>query len=134
MIDDGNKKHSTTLLSDIGKAVVGVLQHPEETKNRAVYVQSACVSQTELLDLAKKIKPGFSANIKRMSTAQLESEAYTKLEKEEDVENTMMDFVFGSAFGESYANNWSEKNDNELFGIKELSAEELEAVVSRYVP
>lgn len=121
-------------MSDIGKAVVGVLQHPDETKNRAVYVQSACLSQNELLDMAKKTKPGFSPNIKQMSTSQLEGEAYAKLERGEDIENTMMDFVFESVYGEDFASDWSEKTDNELFGIKELTTQELEEVIKRYVP
>ncbi|KAK4496884.1 hypothetical protein PRZ48_011333 [Zasmidium cellare] len=134
VIDDGNKKASTTLLSDIGKAVVGVLQHPEETKNRAVYVQSASLSQNDLLEIAKKVKPGFSPKIQQTSTAQFEYDAYAKLKKGEDVDNAMMDFVFESVFGEGFASDWSGETDNALLGIKELSEPELEEVVKRYVP
>jgi uncharacterized protein YbjT (DUF2867 family) len=55
--DGGNDKHSFTLLSDIAQAVVEVLKHPEEIHNRAVYIQSAALSQNEVIDIAQKVKP-----------------------------------------------------------------------------
>lgn len=123
-----------TLLSDIGKAVVGVLQHPDQTKNRAVYVQSACVSQNDLLNIAKKVKPGFEPKVKEMSTAEFERGAYGKSEEGEHAGNDMMDFVFISVYGEGYKSDWSDGNDDDLFGIRKLDEKGLEDVVRKYVP
>lgn len=130
---DGNVKHSTTLLSDVGKTVVSILRHPEETKNRTVYVQSACVTQNELLEIARKVKPGFKPETKSSALEDLEKGAYEKLQKGDDVMGAMIDFIKVSVFNPECGSNWSAKNDNELLGIKELSQEELEAVVAKYV-
>lgn len=53
--DGGDNRFSTTCLSDLGTVVAGVLKHPEETKNRAIFVQGANLSQNELLLKAEKI-------------------------------------------------------------------------------
>lgn len=124
-------KSSTTTLADIGKAVVGVLRHPEETKNRAVYVQSATVTQNQLLEIGKKINPSFKAPIQDMSIEQLKKEGYEKLDRG-DVPGAMYDFILVSVFGKDYGGYWGEKNDNELLGITTLSEKQLEDVVAKY--
>jgi hypothetical protein len=52
-IDGGITKFSTTTLATVGKAVVGLLKKPEETKNRAVYVQDGALTLKDLLTLSK---------------------------------------------------------------------------------
>lgn len=52
--DNGNAVWSTTNLATVGKAVAGVLLHPEETKNRHVWVQSFKVSQNDTLAALEK--------------------------------------------------------------------------------
>lgn len=52
--DSGAKKWSTANLPTVGKAVVGVLSHPAETKNRYVWIESFCVSQNEVLAALEK--------------------------------------------------------------------------------
>ncbi len=44
----------STILASIGKAVVGVLQHPEVTKNRAVYVRVTATTLEKLSTTNKK--------------------------------------------------------------------------------
>ncbi|THV82265.1 NAD(P)-binding protein [Aureobasidium pullulans] len=53
--DQGKEKFTGTTLAGIGQAVVGTLQHPEETANRFLKVQSIQTCQTELLDAFEKI-------------------------------------------------------------------------------
>ena len=45
-------------MDSVGQAVVGVLSHPEETKNRFVYVKDINISQNQLFEIAKKVDPG----------------------------------------------------------------------------
>ncbi|CAK4034910.1 NAD(P)-binding [Lecanosticta acicola] len=132
LYDGGNVKFSTTLLSDVGKAVVGILKHPDETKDRAVYVQSASVTQNELLEIAKKVKPGYQPETNHVDVKQLEEGAYEKLRKGEDVGTAYFHFIVASVFRPEFGSDWSAKNDNELLGIKELSQKELEEVVAKY--
>ena len=133
VFDGGDGRHSTTLLKDIGQAVVGVLKHPEETKNRAVYVQSAAISQNELIEIAKKAKPGVKIERQEASVEKLVEDSHKQLEQGGDqIGSAMFGFIVVSVFGDSveYGNEWSEKNDNELLGIKELTTEELEGLVA----
>lgn len=57
-LDGGNTKFSTTTRATAGKAVVGVLSNPEETKPRAVYVQSAVLTMRDLFGLTREALGG----------------------------------------------------------------------------
>jgi uncharacterized protein YbjT (DUF2867 family) len=130
--DNGDARHSFTLLTDIAKAVAGVLSHPEETRNRAVYVQSAALSQTQLLKLAQTIKPDFKAEVEKINLAEVEQNAHAELSKENgDVGAAMLGFVKVSIFKDGYGNLWDEKNDNDLLGIKALSEAELKDLIAK---
>lgn len=131
---NGNARHSFTLLSDVGKAVAGVLKHPSETKNRGVYVQTAALSQNQVLQIAQKVKPDFKAETENVDLAKVGQDAYAELKKEGgNVQGAMFDFIKISIFQEGYGNLWEEKNDNELLGIKGLSEDEVEKLVQQYV-
>jgi uncharacterized protein YbjT (DUF2867 family) len=130
--DDGDSVHSFTLLADIAKAVAGILKHPEETKNRGVYVQSAALSQNQVLKIAQKVKPEFKAETEQVDLAEVEKNAYAELSKEDgNIGSAMMGFIKVSIFREGYGNLWDEKNDNELLGVKGLSSSELEDLVAK---
>lgn len=131
VFDGGNEKHSTTTLADVGKTVAAILKKPEDFKNRAVYVQSAAVSQNQLLEIAQKKKPELKLERQEVSTADVEKDAYEKLEKGDF--SSMISFIVVSIFNSSYGNDWSQKNDNELLGIKEKSPQELEQIVAQYL-
>lgn len=133
VFNGGDKPRSTTTLEDIGKGVVGVLRHPEETKNRAVYLQSAAVSQNKLLELAKKKNPDFKPEIQNVDTLKVLQDSYDALEKNDaDVGTALRGFIVVSIYTEGYGGLFA-KNDNELLGIKGKSDEELEALVAQYV-
>lgn len=57
LFDGGDRNFSATTLASVGQAVVGVLSHPEETKNRFVYVKDIDISQNRLLEIAKNVDP-----------------------------------------------------------------------------
>lgn len=132
--DSGDSRHSFTLLSDIGKAVAGVLKHPEETKNRDVYVQTAALSQNQVLKIAQKLKPEFKAETESVEIDQVEKDSYAELGKENgNIGSAMLGFIKVSIFADGCGNLWDEKNDNELLGIKGLSEKEVEDLVAKYV-
>lgn len=129
--DGGNDKHSSTTLADVGKTVAAILKKPEAFKNRAVYVQSAAVSQNQLLEIALKKNPELKVERVEVSSKEVEKDAYEKLGKGDF--SSMLSFVAVSIFNSEYGNNWSDKTDNELLGIKEKTPEELEALVAQYM-
>ncbi|KAK4497558.1 hypothetical protein PRZ48_012009 [Zasmidium cellare] len=132
VFDGGNGKHSLSTRTDIGKATAGILLHPEETKNRAVYIYSTTVSQNEILDIARKVKPGFEPQLQHVTTEQTLKDSYAALEKGgESVGPAMLGFILTSCFSDDgYGNDWSGYSDNELLGITELSKADLEKLIA----
>lgn len=132
LINGGDALFSATYLSTIGDAVVGVLNHPEETKNRSVYVHDVVVSQKRLLEMAKKAAPEkpweprvvdlddmISGAEKRLAAGQLDMEAVMPY-----VFRVIMDPPFGGRF---------EKVDNELLGLKPKTEEDVLATLKELI-
>lgn len=57
LFDGGYYTFSSTSMPEVGDAVIGVLTHPVETQNRAVYVSEVVTSQNQVLALARQIAP-----------------------------------------------------------------------------
>ena len=134
VFDGGHDKHSFTLLDDVAQAVVGVLKHPEETRNRAVYVQSAALSQNEAIEIVQKAKPDVKIQRQDASSQELLETAHKQLAQGGDqIGAAMFGFIVVSIFGDSkkYGNLWNDKLDNDLLGVKEKSASELEELFAK---
>lgn len=128
--DGGDVPFSTTTLGGIGRAVVGVLKHTDETKNRHVYVSEADVTQHQLLsfiDQEKKLQP------QHVQTEDLEKQAYEAVKQPTPdlrtfATNLIRRAIFGGKFGSSFTT-----VDNELLGVKRLSDVEIADLVKQYV-
>lgn len=126
IIDDGNMKSSQATLPQIAKAVVRILQKPEETKNRMLFIQSFCVSQNEVLKSLEK------AMGVKWETVRYDSEEFIR-EKKALVDqghleaNEDLVFVLGAIDG-----NWEQRPDfaMELLGLEN---EDLDEVVQKVV-
>lgn len=68
--DDGTEEFTGTTLDGIGQAVVGVLKHPNETKNRFVKARSIQTCQNQLLDAFQRAT-GQAWQVQRSSTKEL---------------------------------------------------------------
>jgi NmrA-like family len=133
LYDGGERTVSTSRLQTVGKAVVGVLEHLEETRNRAVYVKDLDVTQRQLLEMGKKATPpGEEWDVREMQTAELEQEAYEALKTEKPNMAIMSKFLLRAIFGEGYGSRF-EKTDNGLLGIPYMTTEELEELVGETV-
>ncbi|KAI1771485.1 NAD(P)-binding protein [Hypoxylon cercidicola] len=134
-LDGGNNPFSTTTLESVGKAVVGVLKNPEQTKNRPVYVQDVVLTQRQLADLVKKVVgvDGWKETV--TSTEETLQQIWDELKKDQPnffpvVMGTLKTAIWG---GDAY-NSRFQKLDNELLGLKGLSPAELEAVIAKSIP
>ncbi|KAK6209349.1 hypothetical protein LQW54_006336 [Pestalotiopsis sp. IQ-011] len=126
--DGGDRRFSTTTLATVGQAVAGVLRHPEETKNRAIYVQSASPTLKQLVEIGERATGGKWQRSQASVDEQLK-EAWVSLTSDKPDPNVfVMKFLNASVWGEGYGNPW-EKTDNELLGIKELSDSDIEALI-----
>lgn len=128
--DGGNQKFSTTTLAGVGQAVAGVLKNLDATRNKAVFIQSAEVSQKELLDIAgKQVSP------QEVSTKDLEKAAFSELQKPNPngmviAFNLLKRVIFGEGFGSQFP---AKNISNDLLGVPRLSSAEIKDIVSRYV-
>jgi len=129
LYDGGDRLWSTTTLPSIGKAVAGVLKHPEETKNRFVYVQSAAVSMKKLAALGKKAVGADGWTEEAVSTSVVLDEAWAEMKKPEPNPQVFVyGFLKACIWGEGYGS-YFDKLDNDLLGVPQLTDVELEELV-----
>lgn len=128
LYDGGERPFSTTTLATIGRAVVGVLRHPEETENRVVFVHDTVVTQRKILTLARKIAPEKRWEPVDVSTEDAEAESREKYARGMIDMESSMGFLCRAIFGEGYGAEFQEV-DNELLGIGFKSEAELEELV-----
>lgn len=119
-LDGGNAKFSTTTRATAARAVVGVLSAPEETKNRAVYVQDIALTLRDLFGLAKQAlgDDGWT-EIDGGTTEATEKASFEKLAKGQKDMGVFVGFLLCAIYREGYGG-YFEKLDNELLGIQEL--------------
>lgn len=134
LFDGGKNVFSATTLDSVGQAVVGVLSHPEETKNRFVYVKDIDISQNRLLEIAKKVDPGKTWDEPFLvDTAEVEKSSYESLAKGEVTPPVITAFLLRVIFGPpEYGGRFAE-TDNELLGIKGKTEADVEALLKSLI-
>jgi hypothetical protein len=128
LYDGGNTVFSSTTLASVGQAVVGVLSHYEETKNKRVFVRDIDISQNQLLDLAKKIAPEKKWEPIVVDTAAIEKASNEALAKGEVTMQVMYGYLMRGIFGEGYGSKM-ETDDNKLLGIAGKTEADVEAML-----
>ncbi len=131
LFDGGERVFSTTSLPSIGKATAAVLNHLEETKNRAVYIHDAAITLKKLVAISKKAVGEDGWTTDNVSIDDMYNKAWAELKSPQPDPNV---FVFGflktGIWGEGYGAHY-ESNDNDLLGLKELSDAELQDLVAK---
>jgi hypothetical protein len=128
--DGGNTIFSATTMASVGQAVLGVLSHYEETKNRFVYVKDLDISQKKLLELAKRADP-----VKKweepivVDTADLEKSSNESLAKGEVTQQVMVNYLLRAVFGPPEYGSLFKNVDNKLLGVKGKDEAEVEAIL-----
>jgi hypothetical protein len=122
LYDGGERAFSATTLSGVGKSVVGIINNLDATKNTAVYVEEARVTQKDLLRLSGK-----NLDTKVVPTTDLEKTAYEELSKPSPNPHVfLVQFILRVLFGEGFGSLFDEKKlSNDSFGLKHLSEEEI---------
>jgi hypothetical protein len=132
LYDGGDRPFSTTTLATIGQAVVEVLCHLQETKNRAVFVQDLVTTQKEILAIAQRIKPDRTWTPKNVSTAEMETMAQEKYASGSIDLVASVGFFCRSVFAKGYGGEFQEV-DNELLGIPLKTQADLEALIKGFL-
>ncbi|KAK4089131.1 hypothetical protein Purlil1_6564 [Purpureocillium lilacinum] len=119
LYDGGNTIFSATTLDSVGDAVVSILKHPEETKNRRVYIENIKISQNRLLALAQQVAPGKPWLPQQVSIDAIVKEADEKLAKGDYAPENFIPYLFRALNDPAYGPSF-QKTDNELLGIKSV--------------
>lgn len=130
--DDGETVFSSTNVSTVADGIVGILNHPEETKNRPVYIKDVDTTQNQLLALAKKAAPEKPWAPVHVKLDDVTAAADARLAQGLLDLETFAPYIFRSVFDASYGGRF-EKTDNELLGIKGKTEEELFEIVKAAV-
>ncbi|GAM34505.1 hypothetical protein TCE0_015r02132 [Talaromyces pinophilus] len=124
IFNGGDSKFSCTSLPTVGDAVVGVLSHPAETQNRAVYVSESFISQNQLLSLAKSLAPNKPWAPVDADLNVVFAGALDRLAQGQHDFQTIVPILLKSIVDNEYGSNFAE-NDNQLLGIKKKGDEYL---------
>ena len=127
LYNGGGVPFSSTTLADIGKAVLGVIRNQEKTANRLLYVQSATVTQKQLIQYAKD-KDEKEWSLERQDTDEVLKDSFVKLDNHDD-HAAMLGFSVVGMWDPRYGGDFSKHLDNELLGLKELDDAGLRRVV-----
>ena len=128
--DGGDRLFSATTLAHVGTSVVGALSRPEETANKALYVEDMKISQNRILAIAKKIAPQKDWQVVPKSIAEIKQTCDESLAKGDFSLGVMIQYILVGIFGGQEYGAAFEKNDNELVGLKgDLGDADIEAIL-----
>ncbi|KAM4063035.1 NAD(P)H-binding domain-containing protein [Hirsutella rhossiliensis] len=115
--DGGDAVFSTTTLASVADAVVGVLSHPDETRNRTVYVEDLKLTQNRLLALAKEAAPDKPWEAQPASLDAATQRADQRLAQGLYDMETFAPYLFRAILDPAYGGAYHQ-TDNELLGVK----------------
>ncbi|CEL06520.1 hypothetical protein ASPCAL09695 [Aspergillus calidoustus] len=130
--DGGERLYSTTTLATIGKAVVGVLNHVEETKNRVVRVGEASTTLKEVLALSQEIVGSDGWTVTEPDTTEAVEKALVQVKQGNISHETIFPFIFKAIWGAENGGHF-DKTDNELLGIQQLDKAGIKRVIQSVV-
>jgi uncharacterized protein YbjT (DUF2867 family) len=130
LYDGGERPFSVVTRETMAKAVVGVLSHPEETRNRAVRVHDAAVTLKELLAAAQNAVGEDGWTVTTPGVDETLANAWAGVKAGNFDFSIIFGFIVAASQGEGYGALF-EETDNELFGIPVKTAEEVRSIVER---
>lgn len=130
LFDEGDNRMSSTSLPNIGKAIAGILKNSEATKNKIVRTSEVILTQNKLLRIAEVVRPDITWEISKVPASAVLKEGLDGVSAGDFSEPVFMKILTGTAAaGDIYGGAFDE-TDNELFGIKELTEEDLKKLVA----
>ncbi|KAL4913613.1 hypothetical protein BDW62DRAFT_192170 [Aspergillus aurantiobrunneus] len=130
--DGGERLYSTSTLSAVGKAVVGVLSKPEETKNRVVRVSEAVSTLREVLALSQEVVGSDGWTVSEPNVAEEADKALAQIKKGVFSRETIMPFIFQAIWGAETGGHFKE-TDNKLLGIQQLDKADIKKIIQDVV-
>ncbi|KAI8285913.1 Isoflavone reductase-like protein [Colletotrichum sp. SAR 10_98] len=125
LVDGGNTRFTTSTVAQIGRAIISVLEHPSETRNQLVFVESFTTTQLEILNALQEAT-GQDWKVKEETSENVRLDGFKKLGGGDIVgggASVIMALVLGSEALEDHTNVkggiW-----NERLGLEKESVED----------
>ncbi|KAK5705325.1 hypothetical protein LTR97_002443 [Elasticomyces elasticus] len=132
--DGGDVPVTANSVDFIARGIVSVLQHLDETKDRAVRLNDAVITQNQLLAYAKKYAGEDGWEVEEVNGEAMEKEAYANLKTTpEDPNGYLLHFIKRAIYGAGFGGNFEHNNDNEVLGLKQKTDAEVEQLVKGLV-
>ncbi|POS77286.1 hypothetical protein DHEL01_v204315 [Diaporthe helianthi] len=128
LMDGGENRVVWTTLDSVGKAVAGIMMHPEETENRPVYVQSVVKSCHEMVEHAQGVLGADGWQVVNVNADEANNKALADLQSGRFDMATFGTLIRYSNAKPEFFSPW-EKVDNKLLGVPFMSNDELEALI-----
>ncbi|TVY25550.1 Isoflavone reductase-like protein [Lachnellula hyalina] len=128
LYNGGDVPFSTTMLGDVAKAILGVIDNLEQTANRILYIHSAVTTQNTLIQYAKdEDSKEWNTSIK--DTDEIRQEALAELAQgtQGNIQAAMDGFCVCASWNTKYGCDFSSHLDNDLLGVKMMEEDELRA-------
>lgn len=129
LYNGGERAVSMIRVSTAAKAVVGVLAHSNETKNRPVYIHEVLMSQRQLLAYAKQVYPDKDWSEEHVDLEGLEAKIKSQPPQGGSSLSTFHVYAVKGAFSEEFGNQYGE-TDNKMLGIQTLSADDIKLMLT----
>lgn len=127
IIDSGNEKFQASRKAHIGKAVVAILKHPEETANKYIGTASFNLSQNELVAIVEELI-GEKLTVIHQSSKELQKAGEEKLAQGDF--RAFVDFLRAHLHGDGAGNALTDAANDAI----ELPFEDLREVVKSLLP
>jgi uncharacterized protein YbjT (DUF2867 family) len=132
LYDGGDIVFSSTSLSSVADAVVGILNHPDETANRVVYIEDIKLTQNKLLELAKKVAPEKPWQPEVVKIDDIVARSDERLKQGLLDMETFAPYLVRAVLGKDYGGNF-QKTDNELLGVKGKTEDDVVGYLKQYI-
>ncbi|UPL00347.1 hypothetical protein LCI18_011281 [Fusarium solani-melongenae] len=131
LVDEGKATFTTSNALQIGRALVGILKHPEETSNTVVAVESFTTTQLKALEILEKVT-NTTFERKYQTSDELRAEAF-KLLNEGNINDGGAKLISALVFGKENLEDHKHldlEKWNKLLGLPTESVEEtIESVI-----
>jgi nucleoside-diphosphate-sugar epimerase len=121
-----------TSTDDIAEAVALVLQHPEETRNKPVYVYSALVTERKVTDVVSKLT-GIEFKIVQADIQKGANEYLDLLKKGQDDPRLRFNLYFLMMYGAGYGGNYTDIAMNKTLGLRVMGDTEIERKIGDWL-
>lgn len=130
VFDKGNVALSVSTLDRIGEAVAKALLKRDELINRFLYIHSAAVTQSQLLQYMRQMAPGREFATVTVDTSEMERQALEKLRKGKTGPDVMPALMARVSFGLGLG--LFETTDNALLSLEEVNEDDAKAFLAEY--